>query len=144
MANEIAVTAAQIGIIDLTKATVKSYLAGSAVTKGQPVSQATDGTVDPGDASAGGGYLYEQNRGIALNGGGAGQAIDVLEDGELYGFTVSGLNCGDIVYLSDTVGRLSTVAGTVTVILGRVTALTDKSATKVVRIQTIFSEAKAS
>lgn len=144
MANEIALTADQIAVIDPTKSIIKSYLAGSTVTKGQPVSQATDGTVDPGDASAGGGYLYEQNRGIALNGGGAGQAIDVLEQGEIAGFTVSGLNCGDIVYLSDTVGRLSTVAGTVTVILGRVTALTDKAVTKIIRIQTIFSEAKAS
>lgn len=143
MANEIALTAAQIGVVDPIKATIKSYLAGSTITKGQVVAQATDGTVDPADASAGGGYLYEQVRGIALNGGGAGQAIDVLENGEMYGHTVSGLNCGDLIYLSDTVGRLSTVAGTVTVYLGRVTALADKSATKVARIQTIFSEAKA-
>lgn len=143
MANEIALTAAQIGVVDPIKSRIKSYLAGSTITKGQPVSQATDGTVDPGNASGGGGYLFEQNRGVALNGGGAGQAIDVLEDGECYGFTVSGLNCGDIVYLSDTVGRLSTVAGSETVYLGRVTCLADKSLTKVVRIQTIFSEAKA-
>jgi len=143
MANEIALTAAQVGLVDPQKARVKSYIAGSTITKGQPVAMDTDGTVDPADASGGGGYLFEQVVGVALNGGGAGQAIDVLEDGECYGFTVSGMNCGDIVYVSDTVGRLSTVAGTETVFMGRVVALTDKSATKVIRIQTIWAQALA-
>ncbi len=143
MANEIALTVAQIGVVDPIKSKIKSYLAGSTITKGQVVAQATDGTIAPADASSSGGYLYEQVRGIALNGGGAGQAIDVLEDGEVYGYTVSGMNCGDLIYVSDTVGRLSTAVGTVTVYLGRVTALADKSATKIARIQTIFSEAKA-
>ncbi|KKN57476.1 hypothetical protein LCGC14_0561880 [marine sediment metagenome] len=142
MAN-IALTAAQIGAIDPKKATIKSYLAGSTITKGQPVSQETDGTVDPSDASTGGVYLFEQFRGIALSGGGAGQAIDVLEDGELYGFTVSGKNCGDLLYVSNDVGRIADAAGDETVYVGRVTALTDGSATKVARIQVIYSEAKA-
>lgn len=141
MAN-IALTAAQIGAVDPKKATIKSYLAGSTITKGQPVAQATDGTVDPADASNAGGYLYEQFRGIAISAGGAGQAIDVLEDGECYGFTVSGKNCGDLLYVSNDVGRIADAVGDKTVFVGRVTALTDGSATKVSRIQTIFSEAK--
>ena len=143
MANEIAVTAAKIGVVDPVKSTIKSYIAGSTITKGQAVAQETDGTVDPADASTSGGYLFEQVRGIALTAGGVGQAIDVLEDGEVYGYTVSGLNCGDLVLLSDTVGRLSTVLGTGDVWMGRVTCLADKSLTKVVRIQTIYAEAKA-
>jgi hypothetical protein len=134
MANEVALTAAQIGLVDPAKAEVKTYIAGATITKGQVVAVDTDGTIDPADASAGGGYLYQQVVGIALNGGGAGQAIDVCQNGELYGFTVSGLSVGDIMYLSDTAGSLSTVAGTVTARLGRVTCLADKSATKVVRI----------
>lgn len=142
MAN-IALTAAQIGAVDPNKATIKSYLAGSTITKGQPMAQATNGTVDPADASTGGAYLFEQFRGIALNAGGAGQAIDVLEDGEMYGFTVSGKNCGDLLYVSNDVGRIADAGGDETVYVGRVTALTDGSATKIVRIQTIFSEAKA-
>ena len=144
MANEIALTAAQVGLIDPTKATVKSYLAGSTITKGQPVAMDTDGSVDPADASAGGGYLYQQVVGIALNGGGAGQAIDVVSVGEIYGFTVSGMDSGDIVYVSDTVGRLSTVAGTVTVIVGRISPLTDKAITEVIRLDILFGVAKAS
>ena len=144
MANEIALTAAQVGLVDPIKATVKSYLAGSTITKGQPVALETDGTVDPADASAGGGYLYQQVVGVALNGGGAGQAIDVVSVGEVYGFTVSGMDSGDIVYVSDTVGRLSTVAGTVTVIVGRISPLTDKSVTEVIRLDILFGVAKAS
>lgn len=142
MAN-IALTASQIGVVDPKKSKIKSYLAGSTITKGQPVAQETDGTVDPADASGGGGYLFEQFRGIAISGGGAGQAIDVLEDGELYGFTVSGKNCGDLLYVSNDVGRIADGAGAETVYVGRVTAVTDGSATKIVRIQTIFSEALA-
>ena len=142
MAN-IALTAAQVGIVDPVKSTVKTYIAASTITKGQPVAQATGGTVAPADASTGGGYLYEQVRGIALTAGGAGAAIDVLESGECYGFTVSGLNCGDLVYLSNDVGRIANGAGNETVYMGRVTALADQSATKVTRIQTIYAEAKA-
>ena len=143
MANEIALTAAQVGLVDPIKATVKSYIAGATITKGQVVAMDTDGTIDPADASAGGGYLYEQVVGVALNGGGAGQAIDVVSVGEVYGFTVSGMDSGDLVYVSDTAGYLSTVAGTVTVIVGRISPLTDKSVTEVIRLDISFGVAKA-
>jgi hypothetical protein len=138
---DITVTAAQVGLVDPLNARVKSYLAGSTITKGQAVAQATDGSIDPADASDGGGYLYEQFRGIALNGGAIGQAIDVCEDGELYGFTVSGMNSTDFVYLSNTAGALSTTVGDVTVYVGKVQILTDKSLTEVLRVQVIYSEA---
>jgi len=144
MANEIALTAAQVGLVDPLNATVKSYIAGATITKGQVVALATDGTVDPADASAGGGYLYEQVVGVALNGGGAGQAIVVVRRGEVYGFTVSGMDSGDIVYVSDTAGYLSTVAGTVTVIVGRIAPLADKSVTEVVSLDIDLAVAKAS
>ena len=114
----IAVTAAKVGLVDPLNATVKTYLAGATITKGQVVAMATDGTVDPADASAGGGYLYEQVVGVAISAGGAGQAIDVVSVGEVYGFTVSGMDSGDLVYVSDTAGSLDTAAGTVTVIVG--------------------------
>jgi len=141
MAN-IALTAAQIAAVDPTKARIKSYIAGSTITKGQPVALATDGTVDPADASSGGGYLYEQVVGIAISAGGAGQAIDVLEEGEMYGLTVSSKNCGDILYVSNDVGRVADAVGDLTVFLGRVQALADGGATKVSFIQRIASEAK--
>ncbi len=140
MANEIALTAAQVGLVDPIKATVKSYPAGATITKGQLVAVETDGTVDPASGAAAD-YLAQQVVGVALNGGGAGQAIDVCEDGELYGFTVSGKNVGVLLYAHDTAGVISDATGTKTAFVGRVSALADKSATKVIRIQTIFSEA---
>lgn len=140
MAN-IALTAAQIGVVDPGKALIKDYLAASTITKGQVVAMTTAGVVAPADASAGGAYLFEQVKGIALQAAAAGQVCPVLMDGECYGFTVSGLNCGALLYLSDTTGAMEDAGGTKTFILGRVTCLTDKSATKVARIQIIESQA---
>ena len=142
--TDIAVTAAQVGMIDPTKASVKSYQAGSTVTKGQLVAMDTDGSVDPADANSGGGYLFEQVVGVALNGGGAGQAIDVISGGEVYGFTVSGKDSGDLIYASNTAGAVADAAGDVTVIIGRVSPLTDKAITEVIRLDILFAVAKAS
>jgi len=139
MANEVALTAAQIGVVDPIKATIRSYTAGSTITKGQAVAINTDKFVDPADASTGGALLI-QFRGIALNAAAAGQPVDVLHDGEMYGFTVSSLTSGDVLYLSNTVGALSTVAGDVNVKCGVVVALNDAPTyTYVVRIFTTWS-----
>ena len=140
MAN-VTVTAAQVGLVDPTKAVLKDFLANAAITKGQVVAMGTGGTIDPADASDGGGYLFEQVVGVAINAGGAGAAITVLMQGEMYGYTVSGLNCGAIVYLSDDAGRMADAQGTVLVRLGRVTALTDKGTTNVTHIHVDLAEA---
>lgn len=124
-------TAAQIGIVDPQKSRVKSYIAGATITKGQPVYIVpSTGKVDLADANGSG---TKQFRGIALNGGGAGQAIDVLEDGEVYGFSLSG-NYDSLVYVADSVGTYADAAGTVTVPVGRVVPLSDGSLTKVLRV----------
>ena len=128
----IAVTAAQVGLVDPMKADVRSYIATETITKGQAVYILTTGKVGIADANASG---KQQFRGIALNGGGAGQAIDVCHAGEVYGFTLSG-NADTRAYLSDTAGELADAAGTMTVRVGRVVCLTDKSLTKVLRIFT--------
>lgn len=128
---DIAVTAAQVGLVFPQDAKIRSYVAGVTITKGQAVYLTTAGLAGVADANAAG---AQQFRGIALNGGGAGQAIDVLQEGEVYGFTISGLNVGALAYLSDTAGALADAAGTMTVRAGRVTALADKAKTKVLRI----------
>ena len=139
MANEVALTAAQIGAVDPLKADIRSYTAGSTITTGQAVAISADKFVDPADASTGGGLLI-QFRGIALNDAAAGQAVDVLHEGEMYGFTVSALTAGDVIYLSNTVGALSTVAGDVNVKCGVVTPLNDAPTyTLVVRIVTVWT-----
>jgi len=140
MAANIAVTTDQVGLVDPIKATVKTYKAASAVTIGQVVYLLTAGTVAPADGN-GATALYTQVVGVALNAGGAGQSIDVCENGELYGFTVSGEDCGALLFLSDDVGRINDTTGTHTAYIGRVTCLTDASATKVMRVQVVFAQA---
>lgn len=128
---DLTTTAAQIAPVYPTKANIKSYIAAEAITKGQAVYILAAGTVGVADANAAG---KQQFRGIALNGGGAGQAIDVLHEGEVYGIGVSGLNANVLVYLSDTAGAIADAAGTLTVPAGRVVTLSDKDATKVVYV----------
>jgi hypothetical protein len=132
MAN-IAVTAAQVGLVDPAKAFVKSYIAAETITKGQTVYITTAGKAGVSDADAAG---KQQFRGIALNGAGAGQAVDVCHDGELYGFGVSAMNVGAFVYQSNDVGKLEDAAGAMTVRAGRVSILADGGATKVLRVFT--------
>ena len=137
--TDLVVTAAQVGVLDPTKAQIKSYPAGATITAGMAVAITTTGTVVAADASTGGAHLI-QLRGVALNGGGAGQAVDVLHEGELFGFTIAGLDVGAVVYLSNTAGLLADAAGDVTVIAGVVNIVTDgPTFTKVLRLATAWT-----
>jgi len=135
MANEIALTAAQIGMINPLKCKIKTYLAHEAITAGQAVYSVT-ASGKAGLATAAAANNLAQFRGIALQTVGAGQAVDVLEEGELYGFTIT-QDYDAVVYLHDTAGTLSTTNGTVHVRVGRISQLTDGSTlTKVLSIVT--------
>lgn len=131
------VTAAQVGMVYPDKSQVRDYIAAETITAGQAVYFTSAGKVGVADANASG---KQQFRGIALNGGGAGQAISVLHEGEVYGFDLSGLNADALVYLSDTAGSLDTAAGTMTVRCGRVRTLSDANATKVLYVWTNWAE----
>ena len=129
--TDITVTAAQVGLVDPIKAKVRSYIAGATITKGQAVYiDPTTGKVNLADANGSGTLQF---RGIALNGGAAGQAIDVCEEGLLYGFTLAG-NYDSLVYLSNTAGALADAGGGTTVVCGRVAPLADRSITKVLHV----------
>jgi hypothetical protein len=66
---------------------------------------------------------------------GAGSPVEVCEDGELYGFDLSGVNYDAVIYLSNTAGALADSAGGTSVVCGRVNALTDTpTLTKVLRV----------
>lgn len=127
---DITVTAAQVEPIYPEECDIKPYRAAEAITKGQPVYivDAT-GYVGIADANAAG---KQQFRGIALETVGAGQVVDVLHEGDVYGYTLSGVNADDLLYLSDTAGKLADAAGTLTVACGRVRALSD--GTKILRV----------
>jgi hypothetical protein len=132
MANEVALTAALVQPIFPAMAEIYPFIAAEAITQGEAVYMLTAaGTVGVADANV---ANKQQFRGIALEAAAAGQALSVLKRGHVAGFTVSALSYDDILYLSDTAGDLSTVAGTLTVNCGRVVALSDKGNTKVVYI----------
>ncbi len=124
---DIVVTAAKVGAVNPDEAEITSRIATATITRGQALYTLTTGKVGVADANVSG---KEQFRGIALNGGGAGQAIDVLSRGEVEGFTLAG-NADTLVYLSNTAGALADAAGTMTVVAGRVVCRSNKSLTKV-------------
>lgn len=134
----ISVTAAQVAPIDPLKADIRSYIAAVAITRGQAVYIDTNGKVNLADANGSGTLQF---RGIALNTVGANQAVDVLHDGEVAGFAVSGLNCDALVYVGNTAGGLDTAAGSTSIAAARVVAMTNGPAnTKVLRVFTRWSE----
>lgn len=134
---DLTVTAAQVGLVFPQKSVVRDYIATETITAGQAVYFPSTGKVGIADANAAG---KQQFRGIALNGGGAGQGISVLHEGEIFGFTLTSLNADALVFLSDTAGALADAAGTMTVRCGRVKCLSDANLTKVLYIWTNWAE----
>jgi len=119
---DIALTAAQIAPVYPHDAEIYPGIAASAITAGQPLYQTTTGTYAPADANAAG---LQQAIGVALNAAAAGEPVSVLFRGHVAGFTVAAVNCGTVIYLSDTVGAFADAAGTLGVPCGRVIALND-------------------
>ena len=135
MANEIAKTTTYISLVDPLKAKVKSYIAHEDIVAGQAIYSVT-ATGKAGLATAAAANNLAQFRGLALKTTKAGYAVDVVEEGEVYGFTLSGLDYDAVVYLHDTAGTLSTTNGTIHVRVGRVVSLTDSpTLTKVLSVE---------
>lgn len=125
---DIALTAARIGRVDTTQDRVVHGLLAATTTAGQLLYKDTSGTWSIADGSATG---TAQVRGLALEGGGAGQAITILMWGLVYGFTLTGNAYDARLYLSDTAGALADAAGTVPVVCARVHPMSDADKTKV-------------
>lgn len=125
-----AISIASTGVREVfaTKNDVFQLIAAEAITKGQVVYQTTAGKAGVADANASG---KQQARGIALHAAAAGEPVAILRRGYVAGYALSGVAYDSAVYLSDTAGSLDDSAGTMTVICGRVEALTDPDLTKV-------------
>lgn len=139
---EVVCIPAQVGLVDPMKAVVRSYRAAVAITSGRAVYLLADGRVGLAAADQAG---RDQFRGIALQTVGAGQVVDVVEQGDVWGFNVAAINCDAFVFLGDRDagppvrdGLLDDAAsaGGTTVRVGRVVALTDQAATRVLRVFT--------
>lgn len=118
MANEIAlVTANQVSIVESIEQLTAP--AGEAITPGAPVRFDANGNFVNGNATT----TTENNLyGIAtgMKPIPAGWPVTALRRGVLDGFNVGGLAYGAAVFVSDTDARLSTVAGTTSMIVGMV------------------------
>jgi len=132
---DIALVATKIAPVMPQHAEIFPKIAAEALTAGQAVYQTATGTVGVADATTAGALF--PFFGIALQSAGIGQAVDVLVRGIVSGFTVAAVNCGTVVFLSETAGALAdaTPAGTGTPNkVGVVTALSDAVKTRVVFI----------
>ncbi len=129
---DIVVAEAAVAVVFPLKAEIHTAILAAAVTAGEAVYVVVaSADLDLADASAA--NQLAELRGIALESGGIGQAINILKRGHIAGFTIPQAHDAE-VFLSDTAGALADAAGTVTVHAGRVIALTDKARTKVLFI----------
>lgn len=120
---DLVVTAANVAPLSLTGSIIKSVVLTQATTAGQLLYVvAATGYYDIADANAAG---KQQCTAMCLQAGSAGQTVSALFYGEVEGFTIS-QNYDTQLFLSDTAGALADAAGTKSVPLGRVVALTVK------------------
>ena len=134
---DITVTAANVGVVDPIKSTIKSFIAAETITKGQAVYITTAGKVGLADGNGSGTLQFV---GIALNGAGAGGALDVLMEGEVYGFTLTGVAYGGPVYVSNTAGALSDSSAGGAILIGRCVPMSDNpTLTKVLHVHAAWN-----
>ena len=117
MANEIALmTADKVevveSVIQMTLPTAEDITAGMAVRL-----DTTNGKWTKANGSSAG---EARAWGVATRTAKSGRALTAIRKGVMDGWDLSALDYDAAVYLSDTDGRLSTVAGTTSVVIGRV------------------------
>jgi hypothetical protein len=125
---DVTVTAAQVSPLYPRFAEIYPVVFAETVTAGQILYQTSAGTFGVADANVAG---KQQARGIATEGGGAGQGGSMLVRGHCAGFTVSQAYDAQL-FLSDTAGAVADAAGTMSVPIARVVGTTDPSYTKTI------------
>ena len=102
-------------VMPLEGAIVRRFTAGSTIEAGEAVAMASDGAIDPANATT---ITLGMALGIALgpNDYSAGDRVDVVMRGPVVCMT--GATIGDCVYATNTAGEPSHTAGTKTNILG--------------------------
>lgn len=138
---DIVVTAANVAVVFPETAEIYDFVAAATITAGQAVYITSAGKVDLYDSNGSGTLQFA---GIALNGGGANQAISVLKQGHVYGFTVTADAYWAPLYGSNTAGAIGQSAGASSIVVGRVVPLSDAgNLTKVVYIQASWNVVSA-
>jgi hypothetical protein len=120
MANEITVTAANVRALTENGAILQRYIAGAAITIGNLVYIASDGDVEHADGNVSLAVGMAIGIAVASYDGetsvAAGDPVSVCVFGPVSGY--ASMTPGTNLYVSDTVGRLSSVAGTVSRVIG--------------------------
>lgn len=119
---DIALTESRVSPVNETDYVAWTLLAGATLTRGQAVAIDSNGKAVVADAST---SAANNVRGIALNGAAAGEAITIMVQGSLYGFTLTSQAYDAAIYLSNDAGELADAAGDVSVVVGRVRPMHD-------------------
>jgi len=106
---DITVTAANVRRLNSSTDEVHQFIAGVTITAGQVVAQNSSGALVLADGSAAGTAM---GKGVALNGGVAGDVIAVMKRGKVTGYTTNLPAYEGKVYISDTAGAFADAAGT--------------------------------
>lgn len=125
--SAITITARNVGVVENLPHKIIPMRAAAAIVRGQAIYQTTLGTGNLADANGSGTIQF---RGMALDTKGAGEVFNLLIEGPMEGADLSALDYDVPIYLSDTAGGLDTAAGSTSVIVGRVMALTEGVAGK--------------
>jgi hypothetical protein len=120
---DIALTAARIAPVFPSEAEVYDFVAAVAVTRGQLLYQTAAGLAGLADGNDSG---TTQPIGLALNDAAAGQAVSVFKKGHLAGFTLTSINPGTKVFISNTAGAVADAVATLVQPIGQVVVLSDK------------------
>jgi hypothetical protein len=125
-------TKEQISVVYTHKAKIDNGIAAAALEAGNPVYIDSNGKYNKADANA---AAADQFRGIALETVGAGQPVSVLVEGELTGYTLTGVY-DSAIYVSETAGELADAAGATSLVVGHIVGLprSNGSMTKILKV----------
>jgi hypothetical protein len=113
--GDITVTAAKVAAVYPEQSEIYDGIAGATITAGQILYKITaSGKLGLADEDAD--AEHSQGVGVALNGGGSGQAISYLKKGPVEGFSLSGLAYNLPCSLSTTAGALLDTGATTNVV----------------------------
>ena len=125
----ITVNTDRVAEVYANRAEVFPFIAGETIERGDPLYiQTTTGKVFKSTAVTA--SPHAAFVGYSLSKAGAGQAVDVLKKGHMYGLDLSALAAGARTYVGNT-GGTDTAAGNITVETGTVIRLSDAALTKV-------------
>lgn len=138
------VTAARVAPVNETQYTAKTFIAAVALTPGQPVYENSAGKAAIARANATG--TIQNFLGLTTHAAAAGKPVEVIKEGSLYGFDLSGMAYGAKAYvLASGAGQLDDTivsgSGNFVVPVGMVVAMTDGSdLTKVLYVDVRYTD----